>query len=127
MADVDSAPGETPEIASSGSEAVAPISATPQDYTRCPRCDARRFVARQLVYEQRQYDEQGDLTSADVTVRAALEYCCADCGTRLREMPVSQPDFYGEVAVLRADLDAAVQRRLACWVARLREYHPGRG
>jgi len=124
---VDRSSGEDSETGPSGQEVVPAAQATPQDYTRCPACDARQFVARQLVYEQRQYDDQGALTSADVTVRAALEYCCADCGIRLREMPAGQRDFYDEVGVLRADLDDAVRRRLACWVARLRERLPGRG
>lgn len=92
-----------------------------RDYTECPNCDATRFVARQLVYEERSYDNAGRLTGVQPTVRAELEFACGGCGTRLREMPADQRDFYGEVGVLRADLDAAVRRRVACWVATVRD------
>lgn len=109
---------------SSGDE-IPTSGACLRDYTRCPNCDGTRFVARQLVYEERSYDDAGRLTAVQPTVRAELEFACGDCGTRLREMPADQRDFYGEVAVLRADLDAAVSRRVACWIATLRDRLPG--
>lgn len=105
---------------SSGDE-IPTSGAYLRDYTRCPNCDATRFVARQLVYEERSYDDAGRLTGVQPTIRAELEFACGDCGTRLREMPANQRDFYGEVTVLRADLDAAVHRRVACWIATVRD------
>lgn len=134
LIDASQVPQKSPDAAEPSSERAdaehAPRDEIPtsgaclRDFTRCPNCDATRFVARQLVSEERSYDDAERLTGVQPTVRTELEFACGDCGTRLREMPASQRDFYGEVAVLRADLDAAVRRRAACWIATVRDRLP---
>jgi len=84
----------------------------PLGYTRCPECNARQFVARQLVYETRTFDEHGTLESIESDLRGELEFVCADCGTCLREMPAARRTFYEEVGVLQRDLQTAVRQQL---------------
>lgn len=84
----------------------------PLGYTRCPECNARQFVARQLVYETRTFDEHGALASIESDLRGELEFVCADCGTCLREMPAARRTFYDEVSVLQRDLQTAVRQQL---------------
>ncbi|MFC5973926.1 hypothetical protein ACFPYI_21590 [Halomarina salina] len=97
----------------------------PLGYTRCPECNARQFVARQLVYETRTFDEHGALASIGANLRGELEFVCADCGTCLREMPAARRTFYDEVGVLQRDLQTAVRRQLRCWFVSVCRWLPG--
>lgn len=124
----------TPDASANGREATTPTDYPgdapserghhPLGYTRCPECTGCEFVAKQLVYETRRFDEHGTLASIDSDLRGELEFVCADCGTCLREMPASQRTFYDEVDVLHQDLTRAVRRQLRCWAARVRQRVP---
>ena len=96
----------------------------PLGYTRCPECTARQFVARQLVYETRTFDEHGVVESIDADLRGELEFVCADCDTCLREMPVARRTFYDEVGVLQRDLQGAVRQQLRLWGQQVRAVIP---
>jgi len=102
---------------------ASPTTEQPLGYTRCPGCDGREFVSRQLVYETRTVREDGTV-AVDRTLRGELELVCADCGTCLREMPAARRTFYDEVGVLQRDLQTAVRHQLWSWGHRLRTWLP---
>jgi len=100
------------------------VEQQPLGYTRCPECTARQFVARQLVYETRTFDEHGALALIESDLRGELEFVCADCGACLREMPAARRTFYDEVGVLQRDRQQAVRHQLRSWGRRLRTWLP---
>jgi hypothetical protein len=102
---------------------ASPTTEQPLGYTRCPGCDAREFVSRQLVYETRTVREDGTV-AVDRDLRGELELVCTGCGASLRELPASQRTFYEEVGVLQQDLAHAVRRHLRLWGQRLRGWLP---
>jgi len=105
--------------ASSDGAGAATTTEQPLGYTRCPGCDGREFVSRQLVYETRTVREDGTV-AVERTLRGELELVCTACGACLRELPASQRTFYEEVGVLQQDLTRAVRRQLRQWGRRLR-------
>ena len=109
--------------ASSDGEGTPPATDQPLGYTRCPGCDGREFVSRQLVYETRTVREDGTV-AVDCDLRGELELVCTGCGACLREQPANQRTFYEEVGVLQQDLTHAVRRQLWLWGRRLRGWLP---
>jgi len=102
---------------------ASPTADQPLGYTRCPGCDGREFVSRQLVYETRTVREDGTV-AVDRALRGELELVCTGCDACLRELPASQRTFYEEVGVLQQDLTHAVRRQLRCWGSRIRQRLP---
>lgn len=78
----------------------------------CPKCGARRFVSKLLVYEVTGYDESGEQEFRRQHVRAEFEYTCSECQTTLRTLPADRRDYYGEVAVLETERRAALRDQL---------------